>query len=319
MREFRSKRVGQDDRAQDLVDVLFVDRRRLEDLREVELVHLRLIDGSQELVAVQAFELHVRDAPTHDRAKDAAYGVVACHVRSDLVLRDQLLDGVRIDRREEFVVDPGARLEKEKAHVVSHAGDEGVLPDLGRLQEAAVDLDALVGRAVDQVDAAAIGGEIREFFLRRLQPFVVLVPEAVVGRAVGHVAAAPEFGDVNLALRIGLEDEKGVELRRIHDRFDVGEELAILLREVLDPFLALAAGEFADAQIGHRFRLTGAGFGAGARCVACAGGRGRFRGRGWGIAGLWCGVDHSGQVQRGNQHDIQRQLLHDGTSGYEGQ
>ena len=91
--------------------------------------------------------------------------------------------------------------------------------------------------------------------LHRLQPLVILVAEGAVGGAVGDVAAAPEFGDVDLALRIGLQDQERIQLGRIHDRIDVVEELAVLLAEVLDAVFALAAGELADALIGFRFRV----------------------------------------------------------------
>src|SRR5258708_5084987 len=116
----------------------------------------------------------------------------------------------------------------------SEVGDEGVLPDLRGLQQPAIELDALHRLAVDQKDAAAVGRYVLELLLHRLQTLVVLIAKGVVRGAVGDVAAAPEFGDVDVALGVGLQDEVGVELRRIHDRIDVGEELAILLAESLD-------------------------------------------------------------------------------------
>src|SRR5207302_10670981 len=105
-------------------------------------------------------------------------------VGADLVLRYQLLDLVRIHGLKELEIAGVARFVKEETDVVAHAVDERVLPDFGWLQEAAIDLHALVRLAVDQENAAAVGGGIRELLLHRLEAFVVLLAEGLVGGAV---------------------------------------------------------------------------------------------------------------------------------------
>src|SRR4029079_10891575 len=133
--------------------------------------------------------------------------------------------------------DAVARLHEDEADVVPHALDEEVLPDLERLEQTAgEDLDALVGLAVDQPDAGAVGGDVAELLFDRLDAVVILAAEGLVRGALGDVAAVPEVVDVEVALRVGLEQEERVELRALHDRLDVREELPVLLAEVLDPF-----------------------------------------------------------------------------------
>src|ERR1019366_8917 len=143
------------------------------------LVQLRLRDGPQILVAVPALKLNVAHAGAQTRrTKYAVGGGVSGHVHSDLVLGNELFDHVGIDRGEELEVDAVAGMEEEKADVVTQPREEHVLPDLGRLQQTAVDLDAIGRRAVNQIDAAPIGRDIPELLLRSLEPLVILVAEA---------------------------------------------------------------------------------------------------------------------------------------------
>ena len=124
---------------------------------------------------------------------------------------------------------------------MAHVGDVGVLPDLHGLDEAAVDGEHLSRLAVDQKDPPAVGRDILEFLLGRLQTRVVLIAERMIGRSLEHVAAAPEFRDVDFPLRVGFQQQEGVELRRLHDRIDISEELAVCVGKVLDPLFSLAA------------------------------------------------------------------------------
>jgi hypothetical protein len=69
------------------VDVFFIDRRRLEDAHEVELVQLRLVNSPQEFIAVLATHLQVRHRRVRrDRPEDPLRGGIAVDVRPDLVL-----------------------------------------------------------------------------------------------------------------------------------------------------------------------------------------------------------------------------------------
>src|SRR6266508_5811517 len=71
----------------------------------------------------------------------------------------------------------------------------------------------------------------------------------MIGRALRGVAALPEIVDVDVALRVGFENEERVDLVREDDGLDVLEKLPVLLRQFAHPILALAAGELARAGV----------------------------------------------------------------------
>src|SRR5258708_5596508 len=97
-----------------------------------------------------------------------------------------------------------------------------IRPQLHGLKElATVGYGDFGGRSVNDVNAASIGAQRSISFLRLRDTLVVDLLERAGRHSLGQVMPAPEVGDVQFALRVALQDQESVDLRRLNDRIDV--------------------------------------------------------------------------------------------------
>src|SRR5260221_10781747 len=61
-----------------------------------------------------------------------------------------------------------------------------------------------------------------------------------------HRTPMPEILDVEIALRVAFELQESIELLRLHDRLDLGQELSIFIRYIFYALFSFAAGELLD-------------------------------------------------------------------------
>ena len=183
--------------------------------------------------------------------------------------------------------------------------NERVAPELdGHEILGAVDDEPFGRIPVDEQDAPAIRRGVLELRLDRLQPLVILIAKGAIGGALSLIATPPELRDVDFALRVGLQNQEGIQLGRLHDGVDVGEELAVWVAQALDAILPLATGELPDAGV------LRSGLGRGRRRSWCRRGGGDRVIRGWRIVRLRNGVGCS----KDGQKDGERNPLHSGAS-----